>query len=476
MQRSIQEGKYSEAITTGEAFISKKPDSPDVQKVQPLLMDAEFRLSRTVDTLERYDAYDRKFPGHPFKTDLIAAEYVLYKAMNTLDGYDEFNRKFPDHPYRNEVIQAEFDLYKEMNTLEGYDAFNGKFPGHDFQNEVVEAEYALYKAMDTLEGFETFEKKFPSHSFTDDLAERKSVIYYQTVTLPKSSSAAFKDFLSRYPNSSFAQEAREKANQAAYVEIEASWKEAGDKNTVEAFEAFCTSYPDSHRVAEARERICEIAWKEAETLNTIDACLSFKNDHSACIAQVKLAESKAEDMAWKDAVGKNTPEAYKQFREQYPVSLHVNEAQAKERENQKFSNSKIIEEKNKANVTSVGNVENEYLFDVLKKSAFKKSWNVLFKGEKKVDSWLSKFSITLNGVTAPLNSLNIKGVNYTTHFLCKPHFCPEYKFYVIFSPNGHQAWGLYAYEDPVTLKIKHRLFGKPDRTMKEALVKLIESE
>ncbi len=362
MQRHIQEGKYNEAIQAGETFISKKPGTPEARAVLDLLMEAEFKQTQTLNTIDAYDAYQHKFPHHPYKkelieaefqlykqmntlkgfdefdkkfprhsftTELVEAEYLLYKQMNTLEGFDEFDRKFPDHPYKKELVESEFTLYKTMNTIAGYDEFNVKFPDHPYKKELVESEYALYKAIDTLEGYETFDKKFPEHPFKNDLMERQSLVYYRTVTLPKNSAAAFRDFKTRFPASSLISEATEKEKQALAAEAEAGWAMVVQSNTVDAYDMFCSSYPESVHVAEAREKICDLAWKEAETANTLEAFLMFKNNHGACVEKVKLAESRAEEMVWNDTVTKNTPEAFETFCEQYPASPRVNEARAR---------------------------------------------------------------------------------------------------------------------------------------------------
>jgi len=61
----------------------------------------------------------------------------------------------------------------------------------------------------------------------------------------------------------------------------------------------------------------------------------------------------------------------------------------------------------------------EYLFDSLKKPAYRASWNAMFKGEKNVPAWLANFAKTYNGPTSPCKPLNIDGVEYKVHSVCK---------------------------------------------------------
>jgi outer membrane protein OmpA-like peptidoglycan-associated protein/uncharacterized protein YegL/outer membrane protein assembly factor BamD (BamD/ComL family) len=304
MQRHITEGKFNEAITAGETFIAKKPDAPEASTVRTLLMDAEFRLAKTVNTLDRYDAYALKFSDHPYKQELIDAEYALYKVMNTIEGYDEFNLKFPEHPHSKEVIEAEYILYKEIGTLEAYDAFD---------------------------------QKFPDHPFKQDLMERKAKVYYETETLPAGTAEAFRDFRTRYPQSTLAAEALEKENKAAFDEAEAGWRKALGENTLAAFDTFCASYAYSTRVPEAREMICGLAFKDAENRNSLESYEAYIRNYPSCSSKIRIARSRTGELAWKNAESENTWEAYRTFSEKYPESPYVTEARTREKNLWEFS-------------------------------------------------------------------------------------------------------------------------------------------
>ena len=106
----------------------------------------------------------------------------------------------------------------------------------------------------------------------------------------------------------------------------------------------------------------------------------------------------------------------------------------------------------------------EYLFDSLKKPAYRASWNAMFKGEKNVPAWLANFAKTYNGPTSPCKPLNIDGVEYKVHSVCKAHDCAANMFIVFFAPEGRKAWG-------VLFTSSQRFFGHPDQKMKSALVR-----
>src|SRR5262249_48527838 len=66
--------------------------------------------------------------------------------------------------------------------------------------------------------------------------------------------------------------------------------------------------------------------------------------------------------------------------------------------------------------------EGEYLFDTLKKPAYRRAWDAMLKGHH-VDPWLAKFARTQNGVAAPKKTITIQGVTYQAGWVCKPHEC-----------------------------------------------------
>ena len=104
-----------------------------------------------------------------------------------------------------------------------------------------------------------------------------------------------------------------------------------------------------------------------------------------------------------------------------------------------------------------------YLFDILEKPAYLKSWNNLFRKEKNVDQWLMDYANTKYGVTSPEGAVKIGGKVYQKGRICAPHFCGMNFFCVLFAPNGAQAWGLQVSRN------NERFFGKPDDEIKNAL-------
>lgn len=108
--------------------------------------------------------------------------------------------------------------------------------------------------------------------------------------------------------------------------------------------------------------------------------------------------------------------------------------------------------------------EPPYLYDLLAKPAYAKSWKALFKDEKKVDAWLAAYAKTQDGPATPGKPLKLEGKNYMVNMVCKTHDCDTNQFYVLFNQDGSAAWGLL-----VKGKGNERFFGKPDEEKKKAL-------
>ncbi|MEW5943976.1 MAG: Ivy family c-type lysozyme inhibitor [Pseudomonadota bacterium] len=105
-----------------------------------------------------------------------------------------------------------------------------------------------------------------------------------------------------------------------------------------------------------------------------------------------------------------------------------------------------------------------YLFELLSKPTYYKSWNALFVGEEDIDTWLVRYAKTKNGPATPGKVIQLGKSGYQVNMVCKTHECGENQFFVLFTQNGTKAWGLL---------LKHRkterFFGSPDDEKKNAL-------
>lgn len=83
-----------------------------------------------------------------------------------------------------------------------------------------------------------------------------------------------------------------------------------------------------------------------------------------------------------------------------------------------------------------------YLFDLLKRPPFRKSFDTLFAGERNVDEWIVTFQKTDNGVCGPSRRLQAGGAVYVVADVCKPRDCGDNQLQVLFSENGSRATAL----------------------------------
>jgi len=105
-----------------------------------------------------------------------------------------------------------------------------------------------------------------------------------------------------------------------------------------------------------------------------------------------------------------------------------------------------------------------YLFDILEKPSYLKSWETLFSDEKNVDSWLLGYATTKNGPSSPKGTVQIGNTAYQLGDVCEAHNCGGNNFRVLFAPDGAKAWGLQVKDGN-----NERFFGKPDDEIKNAL-------
>lgn len=106
----------------------------------------------------------------------------------------------------------------------------------------------------------------------------------------------------------------------------------------------------------------------------------------------------------------------------------------------------------------------EYLSDLLKKPAYRESWNRLIQGQGNAERWLREYASTFDGPTTPSATLVLSDGEYLITTVCQAHNCGPTLFYVLFSPDGAQAWGIQRKQrEPATV------FGQPDSEKERAV-------
>ncbi len=110
-----------------------------------------------------------------------------------------------------------------------------------------------------------------------------------------------------------------------------------------------------------------------------------------------------------------------------------------------------------------------FLFDVLRKPAYKASWERLMKDVQPTPDWLAQFSRNYDGVAGAVTPVAVDGKAYQFSFVCKPGDCAARKFEVMFEPDAKRAYGAL-----VINGAPPAFYGDPPPMLQEAMVKALK--
>lgn len=110
-----------------------------------------------------------------------------------------------------------------------------------------------------------------------------------------------------------------------------------------------------------------------------------------------------------------------------------------------------------------GQAKGPVLGDLLKNSAYASAWRIMLAGEK-APFWVHEYARTLDGPPTPSIPVPLLGETYTLGFTCKPNDCENNQLYVLFAPEGRDAWALLA-----TTATGISWLGKPEEPIQDAI-------
>ncbi len=90
------------------------------------------------------------------------------------------------------------------------------------------------------------------------------------------------------------------------------------------------------------------------------------------------------------------------------------------------------------------------------------AWQGMMAGETP-PQWVKDYALTLDGPPVPTIPVPLDGEIYTLGFTCKPNDCETHQLFVLFAPEGRDAWGLLASPGGVSW------LGKPDERIQKAI-------
>jgi hypothetical protein len=102
------------------------------------------------------------------------------------------------------------------------------------------------------------------------------------------------------------------------------------------------------------------------------------------------------------------------------------------------------------------------LGELMKLPAFIYAWQGLMAGETP-PQWIKDYALTLDGPPVSTIAVPLDGETYTLGFTCKPNECETNQLYVLFAPEGRDAWGMLAAGDGISW------LGRPEQRIQDAI-------
>ena len=103
------------------------------------------------------------------------------------------------------------------------------------------------------------------------------------------------------------------------------------------------------------------------------------------------------------------------------------------------------------------------LGEFLKTPKYKNAWQIMMSGEG-APFWVYEFARTFDGPPTPVIPVELDGETYTLGFTCKPNDCENNQLYVLFAPEGRDAWALLATPDTGVSWL-----GRPNQRIQDAI-------
>lgn len=125
-----------------------------------------------------------------------------------------------------------------------------------------------------------------------------------------------------------------------------------------------------------------------------------------------------------------------------------------------------------ATAAAMPGVKPAYLFDLLQQADFAKALDALH-GAQSLPAWVRQ-----GGTATPVRNIRVGGRSMSLATACKPHDCPTERVALLYDPQSHAMWGLFAQRaenlppavDPRdSSQDKLAWLGEPDAAQRELL-------
>ena len=102
------------------------------------------------------------------------------------------------------------------------------------------------------------------------------------------------------------------------------------------------------------------------------------------------------------------------------------------------------------------------LGEMMKLPKYIYAWQGMMSGETP-PQWVKDYATTLDGPPVPTIPAPLDGEIYTLGFTCKPNECEENQLYILFAPEGRDAWAMLVAPSGVSW------LGQPDERIQKAI-------
>ncbi len=127
----------------------------------------------------------------------------------------------------------------------------------------IQSDYISAQRINSIESYEKFLSKYPNSEYEKEVRERIEQLEWQRAK-SANTVASYENYLKMYPSGKF------KTNAKASIE-KLYWKIAKKNNTIASYKEYIKRYPQGTFISDAISRIEELNWQHAKALNTIDA-------------------------------------------------------------------------------------------------------------------------------------------------------------------------------------------------------------
>ena len=224
--------------------------------------------------------------------------YTLASSMDTVESHEDFIGAYPDGKY-TPLSEIRLDELKEeqawnkaklMDMIYYYESFISTYPQSvkvkEAENRIafLRVENAWKEALDknSIDGYEDYLSTHPNTIHADFAEKRIAELRIESEwqnALKEESTFHLKELLDRYPDSKFERAARERIKELDV--IRPAFDKALSKNEIAAYLDFISKYPTSEYAGEARARITmleEELWSKAMAANTIKAYKDYMRE------------------------------------------------------------------------------------------------------------------------------------------------------------------------------------------------------